>query len=83
MEPEAITTGFVATDDGSVLQELEAFLGTLDFELEARQARADGAKSGLLGQSRRKGEFPFAVGQFDGHVERRCRGWVRLNNVGR
>jgi hypothetical protein len=79
MEPETVATGFIATEHGRVVRELEALLGTLDLESESVQATGrDGAQPRRLGQSGREGELPFARGQFDGHVERQCRARGRL-----
>ena len=62
VEPEAIASSFVATEDAGVGREEEAFFSREDFLLEGDEvASGDGAFSGFLAEADGEAESPFCV----------------------
>src|SRR5262249_52239435 len=70
MEPEAVTTGFLATDDRCACRQTKASFGLSDFLEQARLvARGDSALTRLLTRPRSEAQLPGVFTQFKGHKQ--------------
>ena len=84
MEPEAVTAGLGAGDDGGRLGQTKAAPGVVDLRHEdVEVARRDGAQSGLPARTDGEGELPGVPAQLESQVEHGGRRGGRIGRVSR